>query len=163
MKLCRPLLAALVALGCAEERIDQETTLVNLGETGAEGSTDGTSTDGGPTGTHPCDDDPANNCCVPQGYLPGECDCAEPGEPCFDIQQGCAPADGLVTCDDLCAQIGQTCVADACTGTAITGTGTTLAECPHAANYGTSLDQDCNDPIPIAEPGQVVVCCCDPY
>src|SRR5262245_42274882 len=122
------LLVLLLSLGCARESDDatsnaEETTLVSSTESSE-------STDDGSTESGTCDGKP-DDCCVHQQHLPGECRCADPNEPCFD-EYGCATADAMATCDDLCAQIGQTCVADGCAGsTAIIGTGSTPSDCPN--------------------------------
>lgn len=158
----RLLLASLLlSLGCGSKRIivDDGHASVADESTNDSSSEEGTS-ETGDANSDDCDGKP-DDCCWPLEHWPGECRCVEPDEPCFHFEN-CAPADGVVTCDDLCAQIGTTCVARGCVGnTARFGSGTDPAfDCP---SPGVVVDQDCDEPIPVPVPDVLAVCCCTQY
>jgi hypothetical protein len=88
---------------------------------------------------------------------PGDCDCASPGEECV---QGCLEPDGMTTCDDVCAQLGETCVENGCDGGTYTGGNT----CPAPGEYENATPFACDQPVPMGEGTEDfpygVSCCC---
>jgi len=125
-------------------------------ESGDGDSGDGDSGDGDSGGEDDGEDDDDATC---EGQLtgnyPGDCECVAPGEPCF---QGCVSPDGVLTCDEVCAGLGRSCVARACAGgeTSVEGVG---EQCPSGSLEITDhSNQDCDEPIPMN--GNNVECCC---
>jgi hypothetical protein len=87
-------------LACQKSVTDEDTT-------NADESTDEDNSDD--SGDGDGDDE-----CIAEDQIPGTCYCVEPGtQPCF---QGCQPNTAMLTCTEVCAQIGETCMANGCAG-----------------------------------------------
>jgi hypothetical protein len=79
--------------------------------------------------------------------IPGDCRCVDPGAPCA---QGCFDPDGMTTCAEVCAQVGQTCAENGC-GDGWTYLEGTPGECPVPSEYGGTEPLGCDDPVPIID------------
>jgi hypothetical protein len=93
------------------------------------------------------DGDPCLGLADEDAIIPGDCQCVGPGEPCA---QGCFDPDGMTTCAQVCAQVGQTCVANGC-GDGFTYLEGTPGECPVPAEYGAAEPLGCDEPVPVID------------
>jgi hypothetical protein len=84
---------------------------------------------------------------------PGDCNCASPGEECV---QGCLIPDGMTSCEQVCAGLGESCVENSCDGGTYTPGG--AGECPSVDPYAAAVAHGCSEPIAASDVG--VSCCC---
>jgi hypothetical protein len=153
----------------ADESTDEESTNADEstdgGTTNADETTESTGTDTTGTDTTGTDttedtgdgdgDGDGDGECNPEGTLPGSCYCVEPGtEPCF---QGCQPNTGMLTCNEVCAQIGETCIAHGCASGETTAHGGRDV-CPGDSFLSDWTSQACDELIPDLEAW--ISCCC---
>lgn len=132
-----------LALAC-DDPDDEGTATAGDGDGDGDETGDG---DGDQTGDGDGDVDECEELSGGDALIPGDCRCVEPGAPC---SQGCFFPDAVKTCADVCAEVGETCVADGC------GDGWTYLEgqpdaCPLPSEYGGTASLGCDEPVPILD------------
>jgi hypothetical protein len=105
--------------------------------------------DGDGDGTSNCDD-------TGDGDYPGTCSCEAPDAPCFQACTQLDP-DAPVTCTDVCASIGKTCVENGCNNSTVVGG---AEDCPAPGDFGSFYDQPCDQALPESDTPASYDCCC---
>jgi hypothetical protein len=152
------LMSLLLPLACQKSVLDEDTTNADESTeeemTTADESTDA-DTANADESTDTTGDGDGDGECIAEDQIPGTCYCVEPGtQPCF---QGCQPNTAMLTCTEVCAQIGETCVANGCASDETAAHGHEDL-CPSNLSLKGFTNQACDELIPAL--GVKVSCCC---
>jgi hypothetical protein len=86
--------------------------------------------------------------------IPSDCRCVDEGAPCY---QSCFVPDDMLSCDQVCAEVGETCVENGCSdGTYLLGSSSGV--CPMPSEYGPTELLGCSEAVPAD--GSGAACCC---